>query len=357
MSQVACEYRTLPAKRLRAFGADCFAAAGMPEEEARLAAELLVRSELRGVETHGLVWLPNYCRALREGRVNPTPRIAMEGQGAALRVDGDGGLGHVVSARAMDLCIERAREQGAAFAAVRNSRHNGAASLYALRAMEAGLIGLSLTGGGVRVAPAGGREALLGTNPIAFAAPAGEEPPIVLDMATSVAAGARVTLHARKGLPIPEGWALTPEGEPTTEPELGDRGALLPLGGTLEMGAAKGFGLGLVVETLCNLLTGMATGPERARGEQEDRRGTGHFFAALRIDLFEPAEEFRRRMDRTLRILRESTPQAGIERVCVPGELEWQREREREAAGVPLLAGTIRSLRELAGELGVPGPE
>src|SRR5205807_1640019 len=151
-----------------------------------------VRADLRGIETHGTNRLPGYARSLMAGRINPRPEIRVEEVGSALRIDGDGGLGHVVSTAAMRRCLELAAERGGVFAAVAGSRHNGAASLYALMAAEAGMIGISLTGGGVRVAPAGGREAMLGTNPIAFAAPTGSEPTLCLDMATSVVAGGKV---------------------------------------------------------------------------------------------------------------------------------------------------------------------
>lgn len=352
----ASEYRRCPAADLRDFAARCFAAAGMPAGDAALAAGLLVRAEARGVETHGLQWLPSYCRSLRAGRMNPTPRIAVTADtGALLAIDGDGGLGHVVSARAMRLCIERAREQGLAAASVRNSRHNGAASLYALLAAEAGMIGLSLTGGGVRVAPAGGREALLGTNPIAFAAPAAAGPPFVLDAATSVVAGARVQAYADRGLPLPPGWALDPEGHPTTDAALGARGPLLPLGGLPVTGGHKGFGLGLMVEVLCHALAGMATGPERARGAEGG--GTGHFFLALRVGGHADPEEFAARLQHTLEILRDSAPMEGTARVMTPGEPEWHREQAAATAGVPLHRQARAALSALAEELQVRFPQ
>jgi L-2-hydroxycarboxylate dehydrogenase (NAD+) len=348
------EYLIYPAEDLRRFAGRCFQAASVPQADAELAGRLLVRTELRGVESHGIRWLTGYCRSIRSGKVNPTPDITVAADmGAMLLVDGDGGLGHVVSYRAMERCLERAAAHGMGVAAVRNSRHNGAASLYALQAMEAGCIGLSLTGGGVRVAPAGGREALLGTNPIAFAAPSRHEPPFVLDMATSVVAGARVQLHALQGLPVPLGWALDLEGRPTTDAEAADRGALLPLGGSVELGGHKGFALGLMVETLCNLLSGMATGPERAR--TGGAGGMGHFLMALRVDGAQSLDDFRDRMDANLRLLRESAPMEGVERLYTPGEIEWRKERDREANGVPLRPATVEALEALASELEVAG--
>ncbi len=329
----------------------------MPPEDAALSARLLVRTELRGVESHGVRWIANYCRALRDGKMNPQPQVTIAvDTGSLLLVDGDGGLGHVVSWRAMEFCLSRATQQGAAFAAVRNSRHNGAASLYALQAMEAGMIGLAMTGGGVRVAPAGGSEAMLGTNPIAFAAPADTGPPFVLDMATSVVAGARVTLQAQKGQSIPPGWGLDPEGRPTTDAAAAERGALLPLGSMLELGSYKGFALGLIVETLCNLLPGTATGPERVRGLAGGAEpGAGHFLGAIRLEGLQDPQAFRERLSLNLQLLRDSRPQEGVEHIFTPGELEWRREQDRETNGCPVLGATVQALQRLAGELGVEG--
>lgn len=351
-------YTLVAAEELRRFGADCYLAAGLSEADARTAAALLVRTELRGVETHGVLWFPHYCHALRAGTINPTPNIhCTQDLGAMLLVEGDGGLGHLISSWAMARCMERAAVHGVGVAAVRGSRHNGAASLYALQAQEAGFIGLSLTNGGVRVAPAGGREALLGTNPIAFAAPTASGAPFVMDMATSVVAGAKMRVFALKGQSIPAGWALDEEGRITTDPEAGDRGALLPLGSTLEMSSYKGFALGLVVETLCSALVGLSTGPEKARGvPNPGSGGAGHFLMAINIESLGDPAEFRERMARTLSILRESAPMEGVERIYTPGELEWLRETSKEREGAPILTATLNALRDLAVELGVREP-
>jgi L-2-hydroxycarboxylate dehydrogenase (NAD+) len=347
----------LSSEGLLGFTTGCFERAGMEPEAAAVAARMLVRADLRGVDTHGVNRLPGYVRALAGGRINPRPDIrVVEDGGAALLVDGDGGLGHVVSTRAMELCIARAREQGAAFAGVRRSRHNGAASLYALLAAEADMIGLSLTAGGVRVAPAGGRQAMLGTNPIAFAAPTAEEPPLVIDMATSVVAGGKVEQYLLQEKPLPEGWALDPEGRPTTDADAANRGALLPLGSGLALSSHKGYALSLMVETLCNLLTGMATGPERARGVGPPAAGSGHFFAALRIDRFQPVAEFKRRLDENLCLLRASARAEGCDRIYTPGEIEWEREQDRLAHGIPVYHKTYDELFALATELEVAPP-
>jgi L-2-hydroxycarboxylate dehydrogenase (NAD+) len=350
-------YCRLSSEGLIAFATECLHGAGMDRPDAAISARAIVRADLRGIDTHGVNRLPGYVGALRSGKINPRPRVrVMHLRGAALLVDGDGGLGHLVSTRAMEACIDRATEEGAAFAAVRRSSHNGAASLYAMMAMEAGLIGLSLTSGGVRVAPTGGREAMLGTNPIAFAAPTGSEPPLVVDMATSVVAGGKVEQHVLLERPVPLGWALDPEGRPTTDPMAADRGALLPLGSAPGLSSHKGYALSLVVESLCNILTGMATGPERARGAGQALRGSGHFLAALRVDLFQPLDEFRQRLDDNLRLLRSAARAEGCDRIYTPGEKEWECERERLAGGVPVHRQTHAALVALAAQLEIPPP-
>jgi LDH2 family malate/lactate/ureidoglycolate dehydrogenase len=355
------DYCCLPAGALLAFTTACLERAGLEAGDSNAAARALVRADQRGISTHGTNRLPGYVRAMQAGRINPRPRLrVIHDAGGALLVDGDGGLGHLVSTRTMERCIDRARDTGTAFAAVRRSSHNGAASLYALMAAEADMIGLSLTGGGVRVAPAGGREALLGTNPIAFAAPTAVQPPFVLDMATSIVSGGKVEEQLLKGEPLSPGWALDPEGRPTTDPDAANRGALLPLGGSLALGSYKGFGLSLVVEILCNVLTGMAAGPERARQSPAAGsfavRGSGHFFAAIRIEGFQPIAAFKERLDANLAILRAATPATGCDRIYTPGEVEWERELACAAAGVPLHPKNYAALVELAGELALPPP-
>ena len=219
-------------------------------------------------------------------------------------LDGGGGLGLVVGTRAMRLAIEKARAVGVGLVAVRNSRHYGAAGVYARMALAHDLIGFSVTNSDKLVVPTYGRESRIGTNPIGVAVPAGAAPPFLLDMATSAVPLGKIMLARRNGLTLPVGWAADEEGVPTTDPEVAFRALrLLPLGGTPEQGSHKGYGLGVVVDILAGVLSGAGVAVGQGLGGQ-----VGHFFAALRVDLLRPIEEFKAGMDEYLNALRETPP-------------------------------------------------
>jgi L-2-hydroxycarboxylate dehydrogenase (NAD+) len=349
------DYLRIPVDDLTRFARACLEWAGMSSDDAAIAAENLVRAELRGIETHGVNRLAGYVRSLKAGRLNPRPHLRILHESpATLLADADRGLGIVASARVMEMCLDRAAATGACVAAVTNSSHNGAASLHAMRALSRDMIGLSLTCGGIRVAPAGGAEAMLGTNPIAAAIPTLEEPPFVMDIATSVVAGGKLETAVMKGIAIPLGWALDPEGRPTTDAEAGNRGPLLPLGSDLLHSSHKGYALGLLVDLLCNVLVGLPGSPDRKRSGA--RAGMGHYFLAFRIDRFRPPDEFRREVDRNLRLLRATRRQEGIERIYTPGEIEHEKEQEGRRLGVPVYHKVLEQLQALAAEIGVPWP-
>lgn len=346
------DYVRIPVDDLTRFTQACLEWAGMASDDAAITADNLVRADLRGIETHGLNRLAGYVRSLKAGRLNPRPALrVVQDSPAALLVDADRGLGIVASARVMEMCLDRAAAAGACVAAVTNSSHNGAASLHALRALDRDMIGLSMTGGGIRVAPAGGAEAMLGTNPIAAAIPTLEEPPFVMDIATSVVAGGKLETAVMKGISIPLGWALDPEGRPTTDAEAGNRGPLLPLGSDLLHASHKGYALGLLVDLLCNVLVGLPGSPDRKRSGA--RGGMGHCFIAFRIDRFRPTEEFRREVDCNLRLLRAARRQEDVERIYTPGEIEHEKEQEGRRLGVPLYHKVVADLQALAAETGV----
>jgi L-2-hydroxycarboxylate dehydrogenase (NAD+) len=350
------DYQRIPVQDLTRFARACLEWAGMSPEDAAIVAENLVRADLRGIETHGINRLSGYVRGLKAGRLNATAKLRnVHDSPAALLVDAGRGLGVAMSAHAMDLCMDRAAAAGACIVGVTNSSHNGAASLHAMRALDRDMIGLSLTGGGIRVTPAGGAEALLGTNPIAAAIPTAEEPPFVMDIATSVVAGGKLETAVLKGTPIPLGWALDPEGRPTTNAEAGNQGPLLPLGSDLLHSSHKGYALGLLVDLLCNVLVGLPGSPARRR--EGERGGMGHVFLAFRIDRFRLPDEFRREVDRNLRLLRTARLQEGVERIYTPGEIEHAREQEGRRLGVPIYHKVVEELRELAAETGVAWPE
>jgi LDH2 family malate/lactate/ureidoglycolate dehydrogenase len=282
--------------------------------------------------------------------MNPKPniRVVSENVSSAL-VDGDRGIGMVIGHRAMELAIRKAKDSGVAMVGVRNSRHFGMSANYAMQALPHDMIGIAMTNASRQVVPTFGREPRYGTNPICFAVPAKEELPFVLDMATNTAAAGKLELAARLGKAIPLGWALNEKAEPTTDPRVAQKARrLLPLGGARESGSHKGYGLGILVEILCGVLTGTVT----ALNENQDPRG--HFFGAIRIDSFRPGDEFKKDMDRLIRELKSTPPVAGQDRVFVAGEIEFETAEERSERGIPLHSSVLKGLRDVGEQLGVP---
>ena len=335
---------------LRGFVSGCFQAVGAFREDSSVAAEVMLEADLRGIESHGLSRLAEfYIGRIRQGQINPTPsiRTVHEAPATAL-VDGDGGLGLVVGHRAMELAIRKARDTGAGFVAVTNSRHFGIAGYYSTMALAHEMIGISMTNASPLVLPTFGSQARVGTNPISLAAPTGTGTPFVLDMATSAVSAGKFETAARNGLPIPEGWALDDQGRPTTDPAVARTSRhLLPLGSDAEMSSYKGYGLGVMVDILCGVLSGV--------GASTMLQGrSGHFFGALCIDAFRPADEFKAMMDEMCAGLRETPVLPGYARVLVPGDREMQMREERVRDGIPLHSSVVESLLELGRELGVP---
>ena len=339
--------------KLTQFVQSAFEKLRVPQNDARIAADGLVSADLRGVDTHGVIrFSPNawYVKWLCDGEMNPRPniRIVSESTSSAL-IDGDRGIGMVIGSRAMELAIRKAKDSGVAMVGVRNSRHFGMSAYYAMQALPHDMIGLAMTNASRQVVPTFGREPRFGTNPICVAVPARDEQPFVLDMATTTAAAGKLELAARRDHSIPFGWALNEKAEPTQDPRIAQKARrLLPLGGSREGGSHKGYGLAMVVEILCGVLTGTIT----ALNANQDPRG--HFFGAIRIDSFRPAEEFKSDMDRLIRELKSTPPIEGQERVYVAGEIEFETAKERSAEGIPLLTSVLKGLREVSEQLGVP---
>lgn len=340
-------------RKLTRFVGLCFEKLGVPQGDAEIAADALVMADLRGVDTHGVIrFSPHswYVKWLREGTMTARPniRIISETPSTAL-LDGDYGMGMVIGHRAMELAIQKATSSGVAMVGVRNSRHFGMSAYYAMQALPRDMIGIAMTNATKQVVPTFGRDARFGTNPLCLAAPAKEELPFVLDMATTTAAAGKLELAARRGKAIPLGWALNDKAEPTADPRAAQKGRrLLPLGGTREGGSHKGYGLAILVEILCGVLTGTVT----ALNANPDPRG--HFFCAISIDSFRPAEEFKRDMDRLIRELKSTPPIQGQERVYVAGEIEFETAKERAAKGIPLHSSVVKGLRELSEQLSIP---
>ena len=339
-------------RKLTSFVSSAFTKLGVPKGDADIAAQGLVAADLRGVDTHGVIrfnptsW---YVKWLRDGEMNPAPsiRVVSESPASAL-LDGDRGIGMVIGRRAMELAIRKAGESGVGIVAVRNSRHFGMSANYAMQALAHDMIGIAMTNASRQVVPTFGREPRFGTNPICLAAPALEEKPFVLDMATTTAAAGKLELAARQGRSIPAGWALNEMAESTNDPRVAQKARrLLPLGGSREGGNHKGYGLAILVEILCGVLSGTVT----ALNSNQDPRG--HFFGAIRVDAFRPAEEFKRDMDRLIRELKSTPPVNGQDRVYVAGEIEFETAEERAAKGIPLLGSVVQGLKDVGEQLGV----
>ncbi len=315
--------------------------------------EGLVAADLRGVHTHGVLRAGIYVTRLRAGSIDPNAALAVvRDAGPVVVVDARAGFGIAMAARAMDLAADRAAAGGACFVGVRNSNHCGMLAWLAMRAVARGMVGVAISNADSQVAPWGARAKYLGTNPMAIAVPAGEEPPLVLDMATSVVPHSRIQAAQARGEQIEPGWALDPEGRSTTDPGLALRGALLPFGGP------KGSGVSLMIDVLAGLLTGALSGPAIAPlYEQLDRpQGAGHLMLAISVEAFGPREEFAGRVDTLIREVRALPPAQGYDRVYVPGEIEHERVLEYTRDGIPLPDHVIEATERLAAEVGIEAP-
>jgi LDH2 family malate/lactate/ureidoglycolate dehydrogenase len=336
-------------QELRATVQSLFESFDLPTEDAEVVADALVEADLMGISSHGV---SNYIQllyvpGLERGTIAPRPELEIVSESACTAlVDGGGGMGHVVGARAMRLAIEKAAEHGIGLVSVRNSRHYGAAGYYSKLALAEDMIGLSLTNADGLVTPTHGKEAKLGTNPIAVAVPTGRQPPFLLDMATSTVPLGKIMLAMREGREIPLGWAADAEGRPTTDPKIAFEAMnLLPLGGTYEQGSHKGYGLGVVIDVLCGLLSGQGA----ARGEAIGT-SMGHFFGALDVSRFLPVDEFKAAMDEYLERLQQTTASHPEEPVIYAGIKEARARAERQREGIPLHAEVVAYLRGLCRE-------
>lgn len=350
---------------LRAFAREVFLSIGCSEEDAETATDVLLSADLRGVDSHGLARLSGYVRLYEVGRVNTRPdmKVVHETPSTAV-VDADSALGLVSAPFSMKKAIEKAEKCGTGWVSVRNSNHFGIAGYHAMMALEKNMIGISLTNASPLVAPTFSRERLLGTNPICVAIPAGEEPAFVADMATTTAANGKLEILQRKGKDAPYGWIQDAEGNVVTESDAVKKGgALLPLGGDREHGSHKGYALGAVVDIFSAILSGANYGPwvppfpaYVPMPENMPGKGIGHFFGAMRIDAFRPAEEFLEHMDKWIRRFREAKTVAGQEKVIIPGDPEREMTAARLNGGIPLDPKVVEDLKNLAAARKVKWP-
>ncbi|MBC8248710.1 MAG: Ldh family oxidoreductase [Anaerolineales bacterium] len=347
------------------FCARVFEKMGVPAQDAVVTADVLVAANLRGIDSHGVARLKRYVDGLRDGVMLARPNIEIVHQtpGTAL-IDGGAGLGQPVGVRGMKLAIAKAQEVGVGFVAVRNSNHYGIAAYYALMALEQEMIGISMTNAAVLVVPTFGKDAMLGTNPISVAAPAGEERPFVLDMATSTVPRGKLEVYDRQEKPLPLGWATDEHGVATADAHrvldnllARAGGGLLPLGGEGEQFRGyKGYGLALLVDILSGVLPGAGYAntiyPKTPEGKPLPA-DVGHFFGAIRVDAFRPLGEFKATMDDIIRRLKGSATAEGAERIYIHGEKEAEEEERRRQEGIPLHPKTVATMQQIAGELGV----
>ena len=348
--------------QLKTFTQYIFQSIGFLEADAILAAKVLISADLRGVDSHGIARLAGYVRLFDHGRLNPKPNIRIVHQTPSTAVvDGDAGVGLVVGPKTMEIVIEKAKNVGSGWISVQNSNHFGIAGYHAMLALEHDMIGMAMTNAAPLVAPTFSLEKMLGTNPLAVAVPAHEEPAFVADFASTAAAYGKFEILQRKNLPAPLGWAQDATGEITTDANpIKNGGALLPLGSDREHGSHKGYGLGAIVDIFSGVLSGANYGPwvppfataGFMAATEGVGKGTGHFFGAMRVDGFRPADEFKAHMDTWIRRFRNAQAVEG-KKVLIPGDPEREMEAERTQNGLDLLPPVVQSLEELGKRFGV----
>ncbi|CAN5353330.1 Ldh family oxidoreductase [soil metagenome] len=336
---------------LRAFTTSALARVGMPADDAGKVAALMTEADLQGSDGHGIIRLPQYIRRIEAGGINLRPDIRVVQERAAMAlVDGDNGMGHLVVSHAVQIAIDKAREAGVGWVGTRASNHAGPASLYARMPMAHDMIGLYFAVGNANhLPPWGGMDMLLSTNPIAAGIPAGEAPPVVLDMATTVAAYGKVKAKAKAGEPMPVGWMIDRSGQPLTDPNRAGEGFLMPIGGH------KGYGLALIVGLLAGTLNGAAMGREVIDFNADHVTPTNTGQAILVIDLaaFGGAAPFKASVDTLVRDLHASERLPGVERIWLPGEQSYGRLAEYELSGVTVVPALLDELDALAERIGI----
>jgi L-2-hydroxycarboxylate dehydrogenase (NAD+) len=344
--------RRIPGAAIKSFLTDAFIACKLPPNEAATVADAMLEADLTGSDAHGVFRLAGYVRQLKRGVMNPTPKITvLERSPATALIDGDQGLGHVVMTYAANLAVELARESGIGWVGARRSNHAGAGAIYAVIPVEHGMVGIYGAASSVNhMAPWGGAEPLLGTNPIAVAIPAGKEAPVVFDIATSVASNGAIRTHELEKRPMPEGWVQNrTDGSPITDPSRITEGTYVPVGGY------KGSGLSLIIGLLAGPLNranfGRSVNDFAAPPASE--LNVGQFVVALDVARFLPLDVFKTEIDRHIQDFASSRPLPGVDRVRVPGQGRLERRLERERDGVPLSTALLKQVDEVAKSLGV----
>jgi LDH2 family malate/lactate/ureidoglycolate dehydrogenase len=341
---------------LKLFCKQAYARVGVPEDEAEIVADLLARSDLRGVETHGVMRLPIYIQRLQKGYVRAVCKITtVKEKGSTAFLEAYGSMGHVVAHKAMEMAIQKATEHGIGWVSVKDSGHFGVAGLFPMMALKKDFIGYIVSNSAPMMAPYGGRERILGNNPLSYAFPTDQYPPIVLDMSCSVVSSGKLILCRKKGEKIPLGWAYDKDGLPTEDPYQGYEGggSLAPIGGH------KGYGMVLAHEILTSILSGGKWTQHIKSLYEEDKtgiQGTCHSFMAIDPDCFVGREDFKKDMDRYIQTIKESRKAKDATEVLMPGEPEYRTETQYLKEGIPLASSTVNELTSLGQSLGISLP-
>ena len=337
------------AAALEAYIARAFAAVGIAPDDAAVLGRLITEADLRGSDTHGVFRMPPYIKRIKSGGINPRANIrVVEERASTALIDGDNGMGHLAMKLAAETAIAKARATGVGWVGARMSNHSGPAALYAMMPLAYDMIGLTFAVGSANhLPPWGATLSLLGTNPLAVAVPAQDEPPVVMDMSPTVAAYGKVRLKAARGEPMPVGWMIDRQGQPLTDPNRADEGSLLPIGDY------KGSALSLIIGLLAGSLNRAAFGPEIAELLKTPNApsNVGQSVVALSVEAFAPVAEFKRNVDAIIRAIRAAPRLPGVERIWLPGEQSHTKRLDRAHNGIPMPAGLRKSLDQLADEL------
>jgi L-2-hydroxycarboxylate dehydrogenase (NAD+) len=336
---------------LRTFIHAAFVKHGLPDADALQVAQLMAEADLQGSDGHGVIRLPMYLKRIKAGGLNVSPNITVVHERAAMAVlDGDNGMGHLVVSKAVDIAIAKARVAGVAWVNTRNSNHAGPASLYSRKPLEHDMLGLYFAVGNANhLPPWGGMDMLLSTNPISAGIPAGSEPPVVLDMATTVAAYGKVKAKAKRGEQMPEGWMIDRQGKPLTDPTRAAEGFLLPIG------EHKGYGLALIVGLLAGTLGGAAMGRDVVdfNADHVTKTNTGQAILVIDLAAFGDPAQFKHSVDAIVRDIRNSERLPGVERIWLPGEQSHGKRASYAAQGIPLMGALVTELHALAKDIGI----
>jgi len=341
---------TVGREKLEAYVGQVVSGLGLSAEHSTAVAKRLVKAHLRGFDTHGLPCLFGYAEALEEGRINAKPALNVEQTGLCTqKLDGDNGLGQVAGTRAMEMCLDSAVSTGIGCVTVKRSNHFGAASTYSLMALERDCIGIVMSNAASATAPFGAAEPLFGTNPMSVAIPAGIEAPFVIDMATSEGSRKKVRKALEDKQPIPVGWSLDKNGNPTTDPAAALEGVMLPFGGM------KGSAITILTDILSGVLSGAEFGGQvlSVATNHERESGNGNFMLAINVEMFMPVDQFHERMDEELSRIMKLKPAHGFERVIYPGFLEQATEQKRVREGIPLDDRLVERMQVLGEKMGI----